>query len=186
MSAALDARETSPKTAAIGSAQTLADLLAARGFEAANIVAIRNTLHADDVSSDFRTLADVIDANALPMLDRMQDGPRIAHDALVLSFAAWEDGRARLTGFRRFLMRREGIVPTDIVYDYDAAHLLHAFIARANTPVFYDAFDEDGLDDLIGQLVVQWPQPLEQHIVDANDPRLIVAAGEPKLNHATR
>lgn len=186
MSAALDARETPPKTAAIGSAQTLADLLAARGFEAANIVAIRNTLHADDVSSDFRTLADVIDANALPMLDRMQDGPRIAHDALVLSFAAWEDGRARLTGFRRFLMRREGIVPTDIVYDYDAAHLLHAFIARANTPVFYDAFDEDGLDDLIGQLVVQWPQPLEQHIVDANDPRLIVAAGEPKLNHATR
>ncbi|WP_204307090.1 hypothetical protein, partial [Klebsiella aerogenes] len=71
-----------------------------------------------------------------PMLDRMQDGPRIAHEALVLSFAACEDGRARLTGFRRFLMRREGIVPSDIVYDYDAAHLLHAFIARASAPVF--------------------------------------------------
>lgn len=186
MSAALDTIVASSKTAAIGPAQTLADLLAARGFEAANIVAIRNTLHAEDVSSDFRTLADVIAANALPMLDRMQDGPRIAHEALVLSFAALDNGHARLTGFRRFLMRREGIVPTDIVYDYDAAHLLHAFIARAATPVFYDAFDEDGLDDLIGQLVVQWPQPLEHHIVDANDPRLIVAAGEPKLNHATR
>jgi hypothetical protein len=174
MSAALDALETSPKTAA-GHARTLVDLLAARGLDATNIVAIRNTLHADDVSNDFRTLADVIDANALPMLDRMQDGPRIAHDALVLSFAALDDGRATLTGFRRFLMRRAGIVPTDIVYDYDAAHLLHAFIARAATPVFYDAFDEDGLDDLIGQLVVQWPQPLEHNIVDASDPELVVA-----------
>lgn len=184
MSAALDTIAAPSKTA--GRARTLADLLTARGLDAANIVAIRNTLHADDMSRDFRTLADVVDANALPMLDRMQDGPRIAHDALVLSFAACEDGRARLTGFRRFLMRREGIVPTDIVYDYDAAHLLHAFIARAATPVFYDTFDEAGLDDLIEQLVVQWPQPLEQHIVDANDPRLIVAAGEPKLNHVTR
>ena len=108
------------------------------------------------------------------MLDRMQDGPRIAHEALVLSFAACEDGRARLTGFRRFLMRREGIVPSDIVYDYDAAHLLHAFIARASAPVFYDAFDEPGIDDLISALVVQWPQPMEQNIRDASDPGLLV------------
>ena len=72
------------------------------------------------------------------------------------------------------MMRREGIVPTDIVYDYDAAHLLYAFIARAQTPVFYDAFAEDGLDDLIGKLVVQWPQPLERDIVEANDPALEV------------
>lgn len=164
----------SPVTVATASAQTLANLLGARGLDAANMVAIRNTLHIDDMSSDFRTLADVIDANALPMLDRMQDGPRIPHDALVLSFAALDDGRARLTGFRRFLMRREGIVPTDIVYDYDAAHLLHAFIARAHTPVFYDAFDKDGLGDLIGELVVQWPQPLERNIVEASDARLVV------------
>ena len=173
MSAALDTI-VAPSKAAAGPASTLADLLTARGFEAANIVAIRNTLHAEDVSSDFRTLADVIAANALPMLDRMQDGPRIAHEALVLSFAALDDGRARLTGFRRFLMRRAGIVPTDIVYDYDAAHLLHAFIARAATPVFYDAFDEDGLEDLIGTLVVQWPQP-EHNIRDASDPGLVIA-----------
>jgi len=155
-------------------ASTLAELLNARGVDAASIVAVRNTLHADDISNDFRTLADVIDANVLPMLDRMQDGPRIAHNTLVLSFAALDGGRARLTGFRRFLMRREGIVPTDIVYDYDAAHLLYAFIARAQTPVFYDAFAEDGLDDLIGKLVVQWPQPLERDIVEANDPALEV------------
>lgn len=155
---------------------TLADLLAARGFSAAGMIAIRNTLHTDDVSNDFRTLADVIEANALPMLDRMQDGPRIAHDTLVLSFAALDNARARLTGFRRFLMRREGIVPTDIVYDYDAAHLLHAFIARAQTPVFYDAFDEDGLDDLIGKLVVHWPLPPERDILRADDTELTVAA----------
>ena len=173
MSAALDTIVAPSKTAA-GPERTLADLLAARGLEAANIVAIRNTLHADDISNDFRTLADVIDANALPMLDRMQDGPRIAHEALVLSFAALDDGHARLTGFRRFLMRREGIVPTDIVYDYDAAHLLHAFIARAHAPVFYDAFDEDGLSDLIGQLVVQWPQPVEHNIIAADDPGLLI------------
>lgn len=173
MSAVLDI--ATPVTTTTLPPQTLAELLAARGLDAANIVAIRNTLHADDISNDFRTLADVIDANALPMLDRMQDGPRIPHGALVLSFAACEDGRAQLTGFRRFLMRREGIVPTDIVYDYDAAHLLHAFIARAHTPVFYDAFDEPGIDDLIGTLV-QWPQPLERDIRSANDPGLMIVA----------
>ncbi|MGL4261022.1 MAG: hypothetical protein ACRCV5_15935 [Afipia sp.] len=174
MSAVLDI--ATPVTTTTLPPQTLAELLAARGLDAANIVAIRNTLHADDISNDFRTLADVIDANALPMLDRMQDGPRIPHGALVLSFAACEDGRAQLTGFRRFLMRREGIVPTDIVYDYDAAHLLHAFIARASTPVFYDAFDEPGLDDLISTLTVQWPQPLERDICIANDPGLMIVA----------
>ena len=170
MSLALDS-DVAPSRPAT---RTLADILTARGLDPANIVAIRNTLHPDDISSDFRSLADVISANALPMLDRMQDGPRITHGALVLSFAALDDGRARLTGFRRFLMRREGIVPTDIVYDYDAAHLLHAFIARAQTPVFYDAFDEDGLDDVVGQLVVQWPLPLERDIVTANDAGLVI------------
>jgi len=170
MSLAFDIAVEPPKIVA----STLAELLVARGLDAATIVAIRNTLHADDVSNDFRTLADVIDANALPMLDRMQDGPRIANDTLVLSFAALDNQRARLTGFRRFMMRREGIVPTDIVYDYDAAHLLHAFIARAHAPVFYDAFDEDGLADLIGTLVVQWPLPLERDVVAASDAGLVI------------
>lgn len=154
--------------------QTLACLLGARGVATNGMVAVRNTLHPSDMSNDFRTIDDVIAANALPMLDRMQDGPAIAHGSRVLSFAALDDGRARLTGFRRFMMRREGIVPTDIVYDYDAAHLLHAFIARAHEPIFYDAFDEAGLEDLIGTLVVQWPEPVERHVVDANDAGLVV------------
>lgn len=154
--------------------QTLGDLLRARGFNTGGMVAIRNTLHAEDVSSDFRTIEDVVHANALQMLDRMQDGPCIAHEALVLSFVALDAGQAKLTGFRKFLMRREGIVPTDIVYDYDAAHLLHSFIARATTPVFYDAFDEAGLDDLIGTLLVQWPEQVALHILEAGDPRLVV------------
>jgi hypothetical protein len=160
----------------IAPTQTLADLLRTRGLDAAKIVAVRNTLHPSDMSNDFRDMDDVIAANALPMLDRMQDGPCIAHEALVLSFAALDENRARLTGFRRFLMRRQGIVPSDIVYDYDAAHLLHAFIARAHAPVFYDAFDEDGLEDLIGTLVVQWPLPVERHILDASDPALVITS----------
>lgn len=174
MSAVLD--NTPSKIVVPTRVETLADVLRARGFDAAKIVAVRNTLHPSDMSNDFRNMDDVIAANALPMLDRMQDGPLIAHEALVLSFAALDDGRARLTGFRRFLMRRQGIVPTDIVYDYDAAHLLHAFIARAHAPVFYDAFDETGLEDLIGALVVQWPQPVERHIMDASDPGLMIPA----------
>lgn len=174
MSAVLDI--TPSKTVASIYAQTLADLLRAHGFDAAKIVAIRNTLHPSDMSNDFRGMDDVIAANALPLLDRMQDGPCIAHGALVLSFAALDENRARLAGFRRFLMRRQGIVPSDIVYDYDAAHLLHAFIARAHAPVFYDAFDEAGLEDLIGTLVVQWPKPVARHIVDASDVGLVVIA----------
>ncbi len=160
---------------------TLNDLLCARGLDARRIVAIRNALHPDDVCKSFRTIDDVVHAGALPMLDRMQDGPLIEHDTLVLSFVALPDGRAKLTGFRRFLMRRQGVVPGDIVYDYEAAHLLHSFIARATTPVFYDAIDEDGLDDLIGQLVIAWPESLTQHIRDAGDPMLEVVAAEAVL-----
>jgi hypothetical protein len=42
--------------------------------------------------------------------------------------------------------------------------------------VFYDAFDEDGLDDLIGKLSVHWPLPLERDILRADDTELTVAA----------
>lgn len=156
----------------------LKDLLRARGLDARNIVAIRNALHPDDTCESFRSIDDVVHAGALPMLDRMQDGPLIEHETLVLSFVAMPDHRAKLTGFRRFLMRRQGVVPGDIVYDYEAAHLLHSFIARAATPVFYDAIDEEGLSDLIGQLVISWPEPMTQHIRDASDPMLEVVAAE--------
>jgi hypothetical protein len=152
----------------------LGELLAARGLQPEGIVAIRNTLHPEDISADFQDIEDVIRANALPMYDRMQDGPRIPHDSLVLSFAALPHGRARLTGFRRFTLRRQGNVPGDIVYDYDAAHLLHSFIARAAEPCFYDTVDESGLEDLIGQLVLQWPEPLARNILQAGDAGLMV------------
>jgi hypothetical protein len=155
---------------------TLADLLRSRGFDPIGMIAIRNTLHPDDVSADFRSLNDVIGANALPMYDRMQDGPQIAHQALVMSFAATDNGRAHLTSLRTFLLRRQGVVPGDIVYDYDAAHLLHSFIARAATPCFYDAIEQSGLDDLYGQLVVQWPEPLAENIVTASHRGLTVVA----------
>ena len=160
---------------------TLNDLLRTRGLAARNIVAIRNTLHPDDACDSFRTIDDVARAGALPMLDRMQDGPLIEHDTLVLSFVALPDHRAKLTGFRRFLMRRQGVVPGDIVYDYEAAHLLHSFIARAATPVFYDALDEDGLNDLIDKLVVAWPETSTHHIRDASDPMLEIVAAEAVL-----
>ncbi|QND72958.1 hypothetical protein [Tardiphaga robiniae] len=153
---------------------TLGELLQARGFDPAGVMAIRNTLHSEDVSNDFRDLTDVISANALPMYDRMQDGPRIAHQTAVLSFAATDGGQARLTSLRTFLLRKPGSVPSDIVYDYDAAHLLHSFIARATTPCFYDAIDREELNDLFGRLVVQWPEPLSDNILAANDDALTV------------
>ncbi len=155
---------------------SLGELLGARGLQPAGMVAIRNCLHPDDASADFRSIDDVVNANALPMYDRMQDGPRIDHDASVLSFVALPGGRAKLTGFRKFMLRRQGNVPGDIVYDYDAAHLLHSFIARAAAPCFYDATDETGLDDLIGHLVLQWPEPLTRNILGASDPGLAIVA----------
>jgi hypothetical protein len=103
------------------------------------------------------------------MDDRLQDGPRIAHGSRVLSFMALPDGHAKLTAFRKFSMRQPGIAPGDIVYNYDAAHLLHSFIAHAANPVFYDVTDEAGLDDLIEKLTVQWPEPLAQDIRMASD-----------------
>jgi hypothetical protein len=149
-------------------------LLMSHGLDPASLVVSYNDLHPADVGRDFRTMADVIAANAHHLLDRMQDGPLIAHDALVLSFAARGDGRAVLFGFRRFLMRRPGIVPADIVYDEAAAHLLHGFIARAAQPVFYDACDEDGAAELMDRLTIVWPD-CGTTLLRASDPRIVVA-----------
>jgi len=152
----------------------LRDVLRARGLDPANIVAIRNELHPDDASSDFRTIDDVLRAGVLPMYDRMQDGPRMGDGTDVLSFVATEHGTARLIAFRRFKLRASGNVPGDIVYDYDGAHLLHSFIARAATPMFYDTQELPALDDLIGNLVVQWPEPMAENILPTDSERIMV------------
>jgi hypothetical protein len=136
---------------------TLGGLLVERGLDPCCIVATYNDLDPRDACDDFRDIADVVGANVHHLLDRMQDGPRIADGSAVLSFVAIGDRRARLTSFRRFRMRRPGMAPGDIVYDYDAAHLLHAFIARSDHPYFYDVSDEDGMADVIGHLIVEWP-----------------------------
>lgn len=153
---------------------TLGELLRARGLSSGGAIAIRNTLHPDDASSDFSSIDDVQRAAALATYDRMQDGPRLGDDAEVLSFIATHDGNATLTSFRRFTRRERGNVPGDIVYDYDAAPLLHAFITRAAHPTFYDTRDLDALDDLVGKLVVRWPEPLHENIRSANDESLLV------------
>lgn len=168
---------TSAQSATATCISTLADLLRSRGLAAKDLIAIRNDLHPEHTCSDFRSIDDLESAGVLQMYDRMQDGPRIAHDSCVLSFMALADGRAKLTSHRRFSMRRPGIAPGDIIYDYDAAHLLHSFIAGASAPVFYDVADEPGLDDLIGHLVVQWPEPLAQDIRAADDAEITVVRG---------
>ncbi|MCO5132099.1 MAG: hypothetical protein M9932_16305 [Xanthobacteraceae bacterium] len=153
---------------------TLGELLRARGTVPDETIAIRTTLHPDDVSSDFRSIEDVRRAAALSTYDRMQDGPRFGNEARVLSFIATDNGGATLTAFRHFTRRERGNVPGDIVYDYDAAPLLHAFIARAAQPVFYDARDLDALDDLIGRLAVRWPEPLSDDILPADHAHLMI------------
>lgn len=151
------------------SGASLDDLLRRRGVAADTLIAIRNDLDPAYICDDFRTIGDVERAGVLQLIDRMQDGPRIADGSRVLSFMALPDGRAKLTAYRRFTMRPPGIAPGDIVYDYDAAHLLHSFISCAANPVFYDAVDDRGLEDLIGTLVVQWPEPLAENIRGAGD-----------------
>ncbi len=160
---------------AVCAPRTLADELTRRGLDPCGIVASYNDLHPLDACADFRDICDVVQANAHHILDRMHDGPRILDGSVVLSFVADGDCRARLTAFRRFTMRRPGVVPGDIVYDYDAAHLLHSFIARAEHPHFYDVVDEAGLDDVIGTLTVEWPQDGERTILGAANANLLLA-----------
>ena len=157
--------------------KTLGEILRARHLLTPTTLAIRNALHPDDVSDDFPNTESMMKAGVIGMYDRMQDGAVIADGSNVLSFVAIAGGLAKLTAFRTFRLRAGGNVPGDIVYDYDAAHLLHAFIARAATPMFYDAIEIDGLGELIGTLIVQWPPPLTQNIRDADESGLMVVAG---------
>lgn len=136
--------------------------------------AIRHTLHREDRSDDVPSLADLVARDLLPVYERMQDGRRLGHETRLLSFVAEGGGRARLVGLRRVFARRKGLVPGDIVYDYEAAPLLHSFIARARCPVFYDSVDEPGLEDLFGALTVRWPAAGIRAVRRADDPGLLI------------
>lgn len=153
---------------------TLANLLSARGFAPAALIAHRNSLDPRDAGEGARSIAELSVTGHDLIYERMQNGRVFGAEAQVLSFRAEADGRARLAGFRRLVARRPGVAPGDIVYDYDVAHLLHDFIARAKRPTFYDAFDIAGLEDLTGKLVVQWPRPLMRARRRADDAGLIV------------
>lgn len=152
----------------------LASLLAARGLDPASLLAHRNTLDPRDASADAPSLAALAASGHDLVYERMQDGRAFGAEAHVLSFRGEDGGRARLAGFRRLVARRPGVAPGDIVYDYDVAHLLHDFIARAKRPTFYDAFPLDGVADLVGRLVVQWPKPYMRKRLRADDARLLI------------
>lgn len=152
----------------------LAALLRSRGLDPAAIVAHRNTLDPRDASDDARSIEELARTGHDLVYERMQNGRAFGAQARVLSFRGEAGGRARFAGFRRLAARRPGIAPGDIVYDYDVAHLLHDFIARAKHPTFYDAFEIEGLDDLVGRLVVQWPKPYMRKRRMADDPGIVV------------
>lgn len=153
---------------------TLASLLSARGVAAGDVLAHRNTLDPRDRSADLQSIADLAPTGHDLVYERMQNGRVFGARALVLSFRGEAGGRARLAGYRRLIARRPGVAPGDIVYDYDVAHLLHDFIARAKHPIFYDAFEIEGLEDLVGKLVVRWPWPFMRRRLRADDPGLLV------------
>lgn len=152
----------------------LAALLAARGLDPAAMIAHRNTLDPRDRSADAPSLEALAASGHDLVYERMQNGRVFGAEAQVLSFRGEAGGRARLAGFRRLRARRPGIAPGDIVYDYDVAHLLHDFIGRAKHPTFYDAFPLEGLDDLVGRLVVQWPKPYMRRRLRADQAGLLV------------
>ncbi len=160
--------------------RTLADVLVDHGLDPCRIVVTYNDLDPLDACADFRNIDDVVQANAHHILDRMHDGPNIPDGAVVMSFVAEGADKARLTAFRRFAIRRPGVVPGDIVYDYTAAHLLHAFIARSEHPHFYDVVDETGLDDVVGFLTVEWPNSESRTIIGADDVDLRVSDQSPR------
>jgi hypothetical protein len=136
--------------------------------------AVRLTLDRRDRTPDLQTLADVLDAGQLPVYGRMQEGRRLGHNNALLSFVGEPKGCARLIGFAQVFARRRGVAPGDIIYDYDAAPLLHNFISRSRVPTFYDFSDLPGLEDLVGRLVVRWPRPHAVGVRKAFDPGLIV------------
>ena len=158
----------------------LAALLAARGIGRDEPVwAFRITLDPRDRCPEHPTLAALVARGHDRAYSRMQEGMRLGSGRAILAFAAEPGGRARLRGFRRYLARRPGVAPGDLVYDYDVHDLFHGFIARSHRPVFYDALDLPGLDDLVDRLVVAWPRPAMVALRPADHPGLTIAAFAP-------
>lgn len=155
----------------------LAALLAARGIGRDETVwALRITLDRRDRCPEHPSLAALVAHGHDRAYSRMQEGLRLGSGRAILAFVAEAGGRARFRGFRRYLARRPGVAPGDLVYDYDVHDLFHGFIARSRRPVFYDALDLPGLDDLADRLVVDWPRPAMVALRRADHPGLTVAA----------
>lgn len=154
----------------------LADLLAARGLGRDEpLWALRLTLDPRDRCPEHPSLAALVAAGHDRAYSRMQEGLRLGSGRAILAFAAEPGGRARFRGFRRYLARRPGVAPGDLVYDYDVHDLFHAFIARSRRPCFYDALDLPGLDDLVDRLTIDWPRPAMVALRPADHPGLIVS-----------
>ena len=155
----------------------LGALLAARSLTVSEpLFALRTTLDPRDASDDHRTTADLATTGHERVYARMQEGLRLGSGRAILCFLGEPGGRARFCGFRRFMARRPGVVPGDIVYDYDVADLFHQFVSRSLKPVFYDALDLPGLDDLVGRLVVTWPKPAMIRLRPAAHPGLLIVS----------
>ncbi len=129
-----------------------------RGLDPAGLLAHRIALHPEDACSDTADTAALLKAGDALFYERLQDGLCLARRRGVLAFGETGKGQAVFLGLRRMVARRPGNVPGDVVYDYDRAHLLHNFIARAAAPLIYDAFPEEGLSDWEGALVLDWPE----------------------------
>lgn len=168
-----------PSDLAAFAGRPLSTLIAARALLPGEpLFALRTTLDPRDATDDHRVTADLLTTGHERAYARMQEGIRLGSGRVILCFVGEPGSRARFTGLRRFFARRPGIVPGDIVYDYDVADLFHQFAARSRRPVFYDAIDLPGLDDCVGRLVVDWPRPAMVKLRALDHPGLIVAASE--------
>jgi hypothetical protein len=152
--------------------ETLGELVARAGRLASAELVLRLELDPADVSPDFPTLDAVMQAGVAETYMRMQDGPRLGSGAVVHVIAGLEPGQGTYLGAWRFHPRREGVAPGDIIYDYDAAALTHAFIARAERPFFYDL---EALDPILPRgASVRWPDRQEGAVAPSDDSGLIV------------
>ena len=155
----------------------LADLVAARGLgRDESLWALRLTLDPRDRCPEHPSLESLVAHGHDRAYSRMQEGTRLGSGRAILVFVGEPGGRARFRGFRRYLARRPGVAPGDLVYDYDVHDLFHGFIARSHRPVFYDALDLAGLDDQIDRLVVEWPRPAMIALRPADHSGLTVVA----------